>query len=363
MINIPPGVQVPTYFFHHLFSGLRRVGDLEWYLVCLGGAAGMRIIMTNYALAYGSEFDLGCEDVIQRVLREVAEGRGDGALNGAPCSTWSRARFAPGGPPPLRDRDYPWGRPRLNTRERAHCDLHSRLMKNGVAVLSSVADSGGLGLNEHPADPGRPPFPSIYDTAFFRAFENDCGFERVTFPQCAFGAASRKPTTLSGSKELGVGSFFGGYSCTHSAHASLIGIDESTGRFRTREAQTYPPEFCKRIAEMFVSAFSKRDPICSADGTDVLEQLPADELVYELGDRVPVPEVGKNWDPIDRWKETSRWKWKQEEHNNILEAFAALAAARWLAQVPETTGKRAVVMSDSQVVIAAFSKAARQRAC
>ena len=75
-----------------------------------------------------------------------------------------------------------------------------------------------------------------------------------------------------------------------------------------------------------------------------------------LGERVAVPEVSQAWDPIERWREVSRWRWREAEHNNILEARAGLASASLVAKQPSSWGRRVLMISDSQVTIGAFSK-------
>ena len=75
-----------------------------------------------------------------------------------------------------------------------------------------------------------------------------------------------------------------------------------------------------------------------------------------MGSKVPVPEVSAGWDPIDRWTETSRWKWHKEEHNNVLEGRAGTTSAKILSQDPKCWNRRGLLISDSQVVISIFSK-------
>ena len=77
---------------------------------------------------------------------------------------------------------------------------------------------------------------------------------------------------------------------------------------------------------------------------------------YELGERVPAPEVARNWDPLDRWKEEARWVWKVEEHNNILEARAGLVSAKMATMKKENWKKKHLLISDSQVTIGVFGK-------
>ena len=231
-------------------------------------------------------------------------------------------------------------------------------MRNGVDVLESTSRARGLGANEHPADPGRHPFPSVYDTAFFQGFEKRCNYERVAFPQCVLGTVSLKPTMLSVSAELNPQRYFGDLKCCHGSHQGLIGLGPETGRFRTREAQTYPPPLCELIATMFINSFEMRSPLCPD-----LEEEENDELNNmgkivdpEVGDRVPVAEVVVCWDEIERCRETARWTWRKAEHNNVLEGRAGLAAVGRLATDPNVIDQRALVISDSQVVVGAMSK-------
>ena len=107
--SIPRSVRTKVFVFVHLFSGHRREGDLEWFLIGLGAEQGSRVAVINFDKAYGDQFDLGDDEVITNLVEKGRAGRVDGVHNGAPCSTWSAARFAPGGPPPLRTRDAPWG--------------------------------------------------------------------------------------------------------------------------------------------------------------------------------------------------------------------------------------------------------------
>ena len=170
------------------------------YLLRVGGSRGILVIVESFDAAYGEEFDLDNRGRVEDLIERARRGEVDGILNGAPCSTWSRARFRPGSPPPLRGRSHPKGRPGLSQRERAHCDLHSRLMCNGLDILEAVTVGGGDALNEHPADPGRDPSPSIHDTSRFKAMKNRTGVKEHIFLQCMVGGPSKKPTTLTGTR-------------------------------------------------------------------------------------------------------------------------------------------------------------------
>lgn len=157
------------------------------------------------------------------------------------------------------------------------------------------------------------------------------GMKEHTFPQCMVGAPSKKPTTLTGTLAR-VPELFPS-TCTHASHATVLsGLDEE-GNFRTRQGQTYPPRMCENIALAFLDEFrSRQGPEGTYDAATDPESLLCRPCLEEasswgVGGRVPVPEVSGVWDPLSRWTESSRWRWREEDHNNILEARAGLSSA------------------------------------
>ena len=93
-----------------------------------------------------------------------------------------------------------------------------------------------------------------------------------------------------------------------------------------------------------------REPEVWATPAGKISEIP------EAGTRVPAPEVGKIWDDISRWKESSRWLFHKEEHNNILEGRAGVGAAVMVSADPQAMRSRVLLISDSQVVIGVMSK-------
>ena len=91
-------------------------------------------------------------------------------------------------------------------------------------------------------------------------------------------------------------------------------------------------------------------------GEEETEEDSSLEMEYGLGERVPAPEVGRNWDSLSRWKEEARWVWKLEEHNNVLEARAGVISARKATMTKDHWNKRHLLISDSQVAIGVFGK-------
>ena len=354
-------VRLPVYRFLHLFSGHRRHQDLEYYLMQGAARRGWILAVTNYDLGYGSRFDLSNEGVVAALREQVSAGLFDGLHTGTPCSMWSAARWSPGGPPPLRSSDEPWGMASLSRKWLLHVELHNQLMDASFTLLEAMAGAGGTATKEHPASRGRPPFASVWDTARWKALAQRMRrltggrFDQVSFPQCALGATSRKPTTVA---FVGIdAASWRELRCTHSQHAPLIGL-AADGSFRTKEAQAYPPGLCQRLAEAHLGAWESRAPLCGEErAASLLPSAPA----AAVGSRLQVPEVSHCWDAVGRWRLLFKWAWATVEHNNVLEMRAALRAVETLARDGKVWGHRAIIISDSQAVVGALSKGRSSR--
>ena len=141
----------------HLFAGARRPEDVHHFVEEGMKARGRELLMISVDLAQDHRWDLGRVDAFEKIWALVKEGMIDVVLGCPPCSTWSRARFRPGGPRPLRRRGrYAWGLPRekLSEAEGRRLDEGNRLMLNHLALCSGVHERGGAWLLEHPEDPG-----------------------------------------------------------------------------------------------------------------------------------------------------------------------------------------------------------------
>ena len=126
-----------------------------------------------------------------------------------------------------------------------------------MKILEAVGVGRGEVTNEHPKDPGRDPYPSTWNLTEMKRIERRVGMRRVIFPQCLWGQTSRKDTCLSGTvKDLEAFDPHGGGRCFHQSHELLFGLDEE-GKFKTRKAQTYPPELCERLARCFVESWKE----------------------------------------------------------------------------------------------------------
>ena len=87
-----------------LFAGPGRDWGVQHYLGRIMMDMGLELLMVAVDLAEGSSWDLSRVDTFEQLWSLVEEGLVDVILGGPPRSAWSRARFWPGAPRPLRRR-------------------------------------------------------------------------------------------------------------------------------------------------------------------------------------------------------------------------------------------------------------------
>ena len=127
--------------------------------------------------------------------------------------------------------------------QRAHA-LGSYLVLVCVYLLG-ISGEIWRGL-EHPRDPAKEPFPSIFASQAADLLRKH-GMHDVIFDQCRFGAVARKPTQMLINQDDHDAKLAA--LCIHDWHRPHIGIDPS-GRFYTTPLARYPPKLCKTLAEL-----------------------------------------------------------------------------------------------------------------
>ena len=163
-ISIAPVEANPSHVFHevyilHLFSGRRRVGDLQEALEGLSVPAGAVMFVISLDIMVSTKHgDLTNLSQQEDILRVIRAGMIAAAFAGPPCETWSIARSqtvvgARKLPRPLRTCKLPWGRVDISFREGQQVDVGNELMGFAVLVMLEVAISGGFAVLEHPQDP------------------------------------------------------------------------------------------------------------------------------------------------------------------------------------------------------------------
>ena len=158
---------------------------------------GVRVISINWDVAEGLEFDLRNPSNVRRLVDMLTSGVFAGVHAGPPCSTWSAILHSGSGPPYVRTRECPWGRPDLE--EIVGAEKHAERLAWGTwyllcayFALHCVAYTGGSCSLEHPQDRGHPPYPSIWDLPETEALESvdhprGLVYQRVHFHQCMWG--------------------------------------------------------------------------------------------------------------------------------------------------------------------------------
>jgi hypothetical protein len=139
-------------------------------------------------------------------LERAKRGEIQGYHSGFVCSSFSRARFRSGGPPPVRDRDHPLGLPSNDLNQRLEA-VRGNLMVSRSVVMCQATLKGGrsFGRNhtatvENPDDPGTAPFPSAFILPVMTDWEKDEGsaFVKATFNSCIYGTEYCKPVCFQG---------------------------------------------------------------------------------------------------------------------------------------------------------------------
>ena len=241
----------------HLFSGERREGDLEEWVIRLAQEAKLKVHVTSADLAEHPEWDLSSPVVCDKLMQAIEEGLVDIVVCGPPCSTWSAARWINNGMGvrPVRVRgEFAWGLPNLRRGERERVKMANDCATNALIFCEGVSSRGGGHLWEHPRDRGHYPYASIWATPEMTEMERRVNAKRFLVDQCRWGCPCKKPTTLSGTLE---GLDTGPLLCTGDhPHGMSIG-KKADGSFRTRGLQTYSSEMNRWIAERIIQTLLK----------------------------------------------------------------------------------------------------------
>ena len=167
-----------------------------------------------------------------------------------------------------------WGFPNLKPHELERVRESNVLTMNTIALMEGVSLRGGGHLLEHPADPGEPPYPSIWSTDEVIGFqERTCSVPRLMH-QCMCGAPARKATFLStdldGSDNLEI--------LCDGRHRHTFKRGVEGGVFATRALQEYPPAMCARIADCIIATLVRLRDSGSGPTGWIRSELPARRL-------------------------------------------------------------------------------------
>ena len=268
-------LNIQTFVFVHFYSGYRRSGDIHDLLDHKILPNGVQVFALSVDLCLERQRGDLLDHANQRWwLDRAKSGQLVGAGGGPPCETFSAARHAPGGPPPLRSHEFPAGLPGLTARQSRQVHVGTRLMEFLIEMLLTLATTGGCGFLEHPQYPlwMAELWPcSVWCWDAMRWLSRLNCFSLVSFDQCTLGADSVKPTTLlllrmPWVRENLLSRGLGGR-CPHGkgAHRGLIGR-LSPSSFQTSRAKVYPPGLNKTLVGGVLQFISEMEwDGCSAD--------------------------------------------------------------------------------------------------
>ena len=187
----------------------------------------------------------------QRVVRGwLRGGLLQGVWLGMPCSSWSRARNRPNGPPALRDAGHLLGLPNLSSGDSLKVAVGNRLAQFSFSLFLECAQRGIPAAIENPSTSW------VWQTRLALHAARQPNVKVVDFDFCAFGTAWRKRTrvmyvhlnldVLSRCKCTGRGLC----SFSHQPHRALEGKTPS-GAFWTKIAEPYPPRLSSALAKAY----------------------------------------------------------------------------------------------------------------
>ena len=195
----------------------------------------------------------------QRMLKDINSGVYQFLFASPPCRTFSEFRSEPGGPPVLRDHDWPYGYPKSQAYYRglSRSDFdklrEDNLLADRVAqACSGIAAQGGVYAVEQP-HPWKGSVRMFDLESFVRLLQS--GAQVVLFDQCMYGQRTTKPTEvlywLAGFDKLQA-------RCNHKErHAPVVGLTDEAGVYLTKRLAAYPALLNKSIVGIIAEALEQ----------------------------------------------------------------------------------------------------------
>ena len=190
----------------------------------------------------------------RRLLGWVLSGHVVAVWLGTPCTSFSRARDRPGGPPRLRSNEHVLGLPNLR-----ECD-HVKVLQGNLFMRFSCAMLRACQRMIVPAAMENPASSRIWLCKPVADLCRSRNARYQTTDYCQFNAPWRKRTgflstflDLSAACRRCTGR--GLCSATGRAHVTLAGQDEN-GVLRTAIDEPYPRELCKKLVQCYSSALT-----------------------------------------------------------------------------------------------------------
>ncbi|CAE7202888.1 LRRC45 [Symbiodinium sp. CCMP2592] len=199
---------------------------------------------------HGEEVDLLLPQHQASMRKLCSSGLVRVAVAAPPCSSFSRARLKPGGPPAVRTPAHPHGIPAPSQRQQAELQRSDKLHELCRELLTLVLLSGGLVLLENPSS------SLLWLTDPRKAWIRHHCLSAVEVAACNFGMNAKKSWTFV-SNLADLSSLAS--TCCHppGTHPPLAGKRDSSGAFLTRTTACYPDGLCERVAALMAPYLSR----------------------------------------------------------------------------------------------------------
>ncbi|CAK9020159.1 Extracellular signal-regulated kinase 2 (ERK2) (Defective in aggregation protein C) (MAP kinase 2), partial [Durusdinium trenchii] len=283
----------------------KRIPDSEWKSITkaaqsVKGEAVLTRAMRNAGFACLPPIELEKNQFVpfstditdDRVLLHVRMLLTEGYITyihfGTPCSSFSLARKADGGPPPLRSPQALFGLPGLKPADQLKVDIGNQLMQLTADLIHQCQKHGAKWSVENPLGSYLWAMPPLQELAI--------SGRRIELDMCRFGSPHMKPTALLTTAALDSLAQRCDMSVRPHNHDPLVGTEMVQGRrqFKTKRAQVYPSELCRQWA---AALGSDSDPNAKTFTMTTPEKRTS-RLPHRL-QRPPDKSVEKKWHGFD----------------------------------------------------------------
>ena len=269
--NNPQPLRSKFRYILHLFSGVRRPGDLHSIIQDLPVPDGHVFYPASIDLILCSERGDLTNRSSQKFWIDASQtGIVFGAIGGPPCESWSVSRWRyfleHTGPRPIRDGmdvDFAiWAMNPVRIRDLRQLDCANQLLLFMVLLIITQAANHRCCLLEHPACPpcrpnGTQP-ASIWLLPILAYLLRADNIHKVTVKQGYWGALSPKPTTLlvvaPETSEEQILSQLNEHRSTDVLPEPLCMGKAAQGGYKTAPLKRYTPSFCRGLSSIFQHA-------------------------------------------------------------------------------------------------------------
>ena len=301
---VPPGIFWPIKVVLHLFSGRRRQGDIQQCLEFHAKTLSFQLAVLSLDIAVDAVHgDLSRADTQAYWVSRTLDGYVYAFVAGPPCETFSKSRFHPGGPPPIRSALYPFGILGICAKFHRQVTMGSNLASFVLHLGAAALAVGARGLLEHPAPFELPDATCIWKFPLLRKLMEHPGAHFVQINQEDYGQISVKPTGLLGLNLYQFDKVLKEYALPDIFKRSRplkMGCRLEGGMFTTAPLKEYPAGLCDALAASLLHQWPDEDvlkgaPGCADGFSHFLSEIRHMECVLPTGEGKMQPDYHGCW--------------------------------------------------------------------